>query len=100
MIRTLPLPSVYLETGILGVLEVTNGIQVLGQTSFTASQKFILAIFFLGFGGLSGIMQTNSVISNSNMSIKNYIKIKLILLALQMTGALLLVILCPQLLCQ
>lgn len=100
MIRTLPLPSVYLETGILGVLEVTNGIQVLGQTSFTASQKFILAIFFLGFGGLSGIMQTNSVISNSNMSIKNYIKIKLILLALQMTGALLLVILCPQFLCQ
>lgn len=100
MIRTLSLPSDYLETGVVGLLEITNGIQVLAQSPFSESQKFLLAIFFLGFGGLSGIMQTNSVISNSCMSIKNYIKIKLILLALQMTGAVCFLILCPQFLCQ
>lgn len=100
MIRTLFLPSVYLETGILGLLEVTNGIQILALSPCSKSQKFLLAILFLGFGGLSGIMQTNSVISNSCMSIKNYIKIKFVLLALQMTGAFLFLILCPQFLCQ
>lgn len=100
MIQSLTLPSPYIETGIVGILEITNGIQTLALSSFSESQKFLLSILFLGFGGLSGIMQTNSVISNSTLSIKNYIKIKLILLALQMLVGIIFLFICPQFLYQ
>lgn len=41
-----------------GVLELTNGIDCLSAYSGTSQLKYILAMAFTAFGGLSGIAQT------------------------------------------
>lgn len=57
----------------LGNLEITNGIQLLSNTEIIDSFKYILAIQFLSFGGLSGIAQTGSILSSSRLSMHKYI---------------------------
>ena len=58
---------------ILENLEITNGIRLLSNSSFSESTTYILAIQLLSFGGLSGIAQTNSVFADSKLSIYKYI---------------------------
>lgn len=60
-------------TILLENLEITNGIQMLSANQFDTKTTYILAIQILSFGGLSGIAQTNSVFSTSNLSIYKYI---------------------------
>ena len=57
----------------LGNLEITNGIQLLSKAEIIDSFKYILAIQFLSFGGLSGIAQTGSILSSSGLSMHKYI---------------------------
>lgn len=60
-------------TLLLGNLEITNGINLLSDCDMTENLKYIAAIQALSFGGLSGLAQTGSILSDSGLSIPKYI---------------------------
>lgn len=87
MVQLLPLPSL-LKTGIIGITEITNGIHALARLPLSGSIKYLLAIGFTAFGGISGIAQTSSMIQGTPLSISYYIRLKLLLTALSLALAL------------
>ena len=64
---------------LLGNLEITNGIKILSDISISKSVKFLFAIQFLSFGGVSGFAQTASFLSAVHISIKKYLLGKMFL---------------------
>lgn len=60
-------------------LEITNGITLLSQSSFSAGITYVLAIQLLSFGGMSGLAQTASLLEDANLSMHKYIIGKVIL---------------------
>lgn len=64
----------FVNSIILGLIEITNGIQIISKIpSFSLSINIILCSFLLGFGGISVLLQVSSIISKSDISIKPYI---------------------------
>lgn len=64
---------------ILGTCEITNGINYISVIkSSNLTIQLILTSFFLGFGGISVLMQVYSIISKTDLSIKPYILGKLL----------------------
>lgn len=64
---------------ITGILELTNGIMNISLIPCKQiSINIILSAFLLGFGGISVLLQVNSIISKSNISIKSYFLGKLL----------------------
>jgi len=68
-----------LKAGCIGVMELTNGIHFLSSTSLSLETKYILAMIFTAFGGISGIAQTSAMIKDTGLSIKKYVFWKLVL---------------------
>lgn len=66
-------PSDALISGICGILEMTTGIQLASQTGLPIIIKGCFICFFAAFGGLSVIMQIQSVLTDSNLSLKHYL---------------------------
>ena len=63
---------------IIGICEMTNGIQQLCQTNLTQYAKMIIITGLTSFGGLSIFAQTSSMICHSDLSIKKYMTDKAI----------------------
>lgn len=62
---------------VIGFLEITTGIHHIATLDYPIELKIALITGITAFGGLSGLAQTNSVISNTRLSIITYFKIKL-----------------------
>ena len=61
-----------------GIIELTNGVtSICKLNTKTISDNIVLCSFLLGFGGLSIALQVLSIISKSKLSIKKYLKGKL-----------------------
>lgn len=73
-----------------GTLEVTNGISVLSSFPCSRVCKLFAALFFLSWGGLSGIMQASSILHHAGLSVSRYVIQKLFLSALVLCGSFLL----------
>lgn len=82
LIKTIPFGNPSLKLILIGCTEITNGIAELSTFSCGTSTKYLLAIFFFTFNGISGLFQTSSVLSNTDLSIKHYLTAKLILVLL------------------
>ncbi len=63
---------------LIGLLEITTGINKLSQITMPTEFKIALITAITAFGGLSGMAQTNSVISNAKLSIFTYFKVKIL----------------------
>ena len=63
----------YVITFLLENMEITNGINLLSITEINAYIKYIFAIQLISFGGLSGIAQTGSILTNAGLSLYKYI---------------------------
>ena len=61
---------------LIGILEITTGINYLASLGLPNSQFISLTLMITVFGGLSSAAQTNSVISNSSLSLWTYLKYK------------------------
>ena len=85
--QSIPYGSSFPKLVLTGCLEVTNGISALSQFSCNHFQKYLLTVLFLALNGISGLFQTASLLSVSNLSIKQYLKMKLLLIAAIMTIA-------------
>ena len=58
---------------VSGVLELTNGVNLISDVHIKAiSQNIVLCAFLLGFGGFSVLLQVFSIISKTDLSIKKY----------------------------
>lgn len=79
--QSIPYGSSFSKLVLTGCLEVTNGISALSQFSCNHFQKYLLTVLFLALNGISGLFQTASLLSVSNLSIKQYLKMKLLLIA-------------------
>ena len=60
-------------TIFLNNLEITNGIHLISTYNWNASIKYVLFIQAISFGGLSGIAQTSSILSDAKLSSHKYI---------------------------
>ena len=79
LIKQLPLPVLWQTVGI-GATEITNGIREASLLP-NPSDKFLLAMGFAAFGGISGLAQTASMVKGTGLSMKKYIVGKLFLTA-------------------
>ena len=62
---------------LLGVVEITTGIQAVTHTFFGLSQGLPLC-FIVVFGGICGLFQTKSVLADSRLSLIHYVLWKLL----------------------
>ena len=88
--QSIPYGSSFPKLVLTGCLEVTNGISALSQFSCNHFQKYLLTVLFLALNGISGLFQTASLLSVSNLSIKQNLKMILLLIAAIMAIATLL----------
>lgn len=72
-VQCIPIQNELLKCTFSGLIEITTGIHVIGNSSLPLFIKEILCCISVSFGGLSCICQTQSVIHNSFYSIKKYI---------------------------
>ncbi len=61
---------------VTGIAELTNGIASLSAFPCSPRAKYILAMAFTAFGGLSGIAQTSSMIRDTKLSMRRYCLLK------------------------
>ena len=79
LLMKVPCPFPYLTYGSVGILEITNGIQlVTSEPSLPVFVQYIFVLGFAAFGGISGAAQTESMILDSGLSLKAYLKAKLL----------------------
>lgn len=72
---------------LMGLFEITIGINQICNTSADIQIKIVLVAVLTAFGGFSGIAQTKSVLGDSRLSIKSYIIVKLISAAISLLFA-------------
>ena len=90
-IKNLSLPGLCL----LGNLEISNGITILSDFHISNVTKYIIAIQFLSFGGISGMAQTASFLTPAGLSIKKYLLGKAVLSGILTLCAVILPIILP-----
>ena len=76
---------------LAGLTEITNGIHVLISGSLPMRICYPLAMMFTAFGGLSGVAQTSSMIQGSGLSLRPYLKEKMLFSAMSALLAILVV---------
>jgi len=73
------IPLEFVNGSICGVLEITNGLNIICNISIKKlSINIIIASFLLGLGGISILLQVWSTIAKTDLSIKPYILGKLL----------------------
>lgn len=72
-LASISLPMPFPLTLLVCNLEITNGIHLLSECEFMTNIKYITAIQLLSFGGVSGIAQTSSILSEAKLSVPKYI---------------------------
>lgn len=74
----LKIPKEILQGAFLGLIEMTNGSNLLSSLEFSNMYKLIIISFLITFSGLSIISQTYSITYKYDFSLIKYIKRKLI----------------------
>lgn len=72
------LPNNIIQGIFLGLIEMTNGCNLISSSNISMYYKIIIISFLLGFGGLSIISQTYSFTYKYNFSMKKFIGRKII----------------------
>lgn len=68
----------YLRMLIVGICEITIGIDTIANSCLETSTKIVLILAVTSFGGFSGLAQTKSVFADSGLSIRSYMKAKIL----------------------
>ena len=79
LFELLKIPETFSSGIISGILELTNGLNIISCIpAKKMSINIIIASFLLGFGGISILLQVWSTIAKTDLSIKPYILGKLL----------------------
>ena len=90
MLRSVPWKHTRIPLLITGCMEVTNGIAMLGSSDITYPFRYLLALLFLSLNGISGLFQTASILSQTDLSMQIYCRQKLLITLFVVTGGILL----------
>lgn len=74
----LPFPEL-IKMCAIGFTELTNGIHILCASTLPPEHKYVLAMLYTAFGGISGLAQTSAMIKETCLSMRKYIFWKAIL---------------------
>lgn len=67
------IPSEAVKPILSGIVELTNGVSLMANTTVTSYSVLLpLSAFLLGFGGFSVLLQVFSIISKNGLSIRKY----------------------------
>lgn len=72
------IPTKVIQGFLLGLIEMTNGCNILSSTNINPAIKLSIASFLIGFSGLCILWQCNSFMSKFNFSLIRYSKYKLL----------------------
>ena len=79
LLMKIPCPFSYVTYGSVGILEITNGIQLVSSDpTVPFILKYIFVLGFTAFGGISGAAQTESMILDSGLSVQIYLRAKIL----------------------
>jgi hypothetical protein len=78
ILKSVPFANSEIALMGIGCTEVTNGIAELSQCNLDSGMKHLLAIFFLSWNGISGLFQTASLLQGTDLSIRQYLKGKIL----------------------
>ncbi len=77
--KFLNVDTTFIQGILTGILEITNGINIISSIACKKiSLNIIFAAFLLGFGGISILLQVWSITSKTDLSIKPYVYGKLL----------------------
>ena len=74
--KLIPLSTTMINGAFLGIIEITNGCNVLALSNLSITSKTILCSFLIGFSGLSITAQVYSFVYPYRISMKKYIFLK------------------------
>lgn len=84
LIKQLPFHNTMACLVLVGCTEVTNGIACLADSACSDTMKYLLATLFLAWNGISGLFQTASILSKTDLSVRQYVSQKTVLLFMQL----------------
>ncbi|MFI3307211.1 MAG: hypothetical protein R3Y21_01455 [Mycoplasmatota bacterium] len=70
--------NIYFKYILVGVLEITKGIQYINILNIPLLTKYLIVVFFLSFGGISIHMQVFSILDKYNIDYKKYLSSRVI----------------------
>ena len=74
LLSLLGFDSSFAKPLLSGILELTNGVNLVASVPMKAiSQNVVLSAFLLGFGGFSVLLQVFSIVAKTDLSIKKYV---------------------------
>lgn len=92
MCNLIPFPSELFHCILIGLCEITNGVQAATASGLTFPVQYCIVLTAVAFGGLSGLAQTASMIKDSPLSLSRYLIAKLITGLLTLAGCILFLI--------
>ena len=73
ILSILHIPTEFAKPILSGIIELTNGVNLVSNVNIKAiSINIVICAFLLGFGGFSVLLQVLSIISKSHISIRKY----------------------------
>ncbi|MCH5333464.1 MAG: hypothetical protein J1D89_05855 [Agathobacter sp.] len=87
-LRMMPLVHPLVKTVLIGCTEVTTGMAELSGIT-DSSLVYILAVWFLSWGGISGLFQTASITAGTDLSMRRYLAVRLALSGVSVLSAIL-----------
>lgn len=73
ILSMIEIPCELVKPLLSGIVELTNGVNLVANTTIkNISINIILCAFLLGFGGISVLLQVFSIVSQNGLSIKKY----------------------------
>lgn len=63
---------------LTGITEITNGIHIIAQSPFPMTVRYPFIIGITAFGGLSGLAQTASMIKGTGISMRFYVRFRIV----------------------
>lgn len=88
LLRMTPFLSPLIKTVLIGCTEVTTGMAELSSVADTPL-SYVLAVWFLSLGGISGFFQTASITAGTDLSMGRYLAVRAILSGAAALGAIL-----------
>ncbi|MCD8045919.1 MAG: hypothetical protein LUE90_04645 [Clostridiales bacterium] len=78
MIRSLPFQNNLLQCISVGLIEITNGINYVSQLSAGLIPKALLTVGIVNLGGISGLMQTHSMMRETGFRLQHYLAFRIL----------------------
>ncbi len=79
ILQTVPIPSRFVQSLLVGSMELTNGISFVGTQALPFRQTYFLLCILSVWGGLCALAQTKSVVASDLVPFGSYLKARIVI---------------------